>query len=302
MHFIGLQRKNFFENIGAICLYAMFGTLISTFIVGYMTYYFAKWGIISGVDTDSPMEALLFGALISAVDPVATLSIMGSPELQCDKLLYSLVFGESVLNDAIAIVLFKTFLGYYIVNNDDSSHTQQIQLMQMLLAFIVTSFLSILVGIALGLLCSYIYKHTRIKNYPHLEMALLFLFCYGCYATAEALELSGIMALFFNGIVLRHYNSYNLSRKANVTAEHIFGTLGVISETLVFLYMGMGVFTGRYTTWSFLFPIFSLIFCVIGRAANIFPLSFLANQCRRNARKSKITMNRQFVLWFAGLR
>lgn len=53
------------------------------------------------------MHSLLFGALISAVDPVATLSIMGSPELKTNKLLYSLVFGESVLNDAVAIVLFK---------------------------------------------------------------------------------------------------------------------------------------------------------------------------------------------------
>ncbi len=44
---------------------------------------------------------------LPAVDPVATLSIMGSPELNCDKLLYSLVFGESVLNDAVAVVLFK---------------------------------------------------------------------------------------------------------------------------------------------------------------------------------------------------
>jgi sodium/hydrogen exchanger 8 len=44
---------------------------------------------------------------------VATLSIMGSPELQCDNLLYSLVFGESVLNDAVAIVLFKTFHKFY---------------------------------------------------------------------------------------------------------------------------------------------------------------------------------------------
>lgn len=43
---------------------------------------------LARIDTDNPMEPLLFGALISAVDPVATLSIMGSPELNCDPLLY----------------------------------------------------------------------------------------------------------------------------------------------------------------------------------------------------------------------
>ena len=95
-----LRRKNFFRNLGTITMYAVVGTLISTFVVGYFTYACARAGIVD-VDATNPMEALLFGALISAVDPVATLSIMGSPELNCDPLLYSLVFGESVLNDAV---------------------------------------------------------------------------------------------------------------------------------------------------------------------------------------------------------
>jgi sodium/hydrogen exchanger 8 len=91
-------------------LLAVLGTLVSTFVIGYLTYLLGLTGIVT-IDTSSPMEALCFGALISAVDPVATLSIMGNPELNCDPLLYSLVFGESVLNDAVAIVLFHTFQG-----------------------------------------------------------------------------------------------------------------------------------------------------------------------------------------------
>ena len=77
-------------------------------LLRYLTFGIGKAGVVD-IDTDSPLEALLFGALISAVDPVATLSIMGSAELNCDPLLYSLVFGESVLNDAVAVVLFRTF-------------------------------------------------------------------------------------------------------------------------------------------------------------------------------------------------
>lgn len=103
-----LQKKDFFQNIGTIILYATVGTIISTFVVGIMTYKLSQYGIIDGVSQTNKMESLLFGALISAVDPVATLSIMNNPELQCNKLLYSLVFGESVLNDAVAIG--KTFL------------------------------------------------------------------------------------------------------------------------------------------------------------------------------------------------
>jgi len=292
-----LKRKNFFENFGAITLYAFFGTIISTFVVGYLTFGAAKLGV-PGIDSENPMEALLFGALISAVDPVATLSIMGSPELQCNPLLYSLVFGESVLNDAIAIVLFKTFHFYY---NPDSPDIESSDIPRALMSFVNVSLLSILVGIALGLLASFIYRHlVRLKEHPTIETALLFLFCYCCYATAEALQLSGIMALFFNGVVLSHYNTYNLSDTAHVAADHIFATLAVLSETMVFLYMGMGVFAGKLHSWNIIFAFLALLFCIIGRALNIFPLSFLANMCR--GERNTIPVNMQSVLWFAGLR
>jgi len=293
-----LKRKHFFDNIGAITLYAMVGTMISCFIVGYFTFFCAKIGLIKNVSSDNPMEALLFGALISAVDPVATLSIMGSPELQCDQLLYSLVFGESVLNDAIAIVLFKTFHKYY---DPDTPDLSQSEIPSALLAFLSMSVLSVVVGIALGLVSSFIYKHSSLSEFPQLETSLLFLFCYFCYATAEALELSGIMALFFNGIVLSHYNSYNLSRTAHVTSEGIFATLATVMETIVFLYMGMGVFTGKFRNWDITFSILSIVFCGLGRALNIFPLSWLANLCRKRGH-NHIPMKMQFVLWFAGLR
>jgi len=293
-----LQRKHFFDNIGAITLYAMIGTLTSTFIVGFLTFYSGRMGLIKGIDTTNPMEALLFGALISAVDPVATLSIMGSPELHCNELLYSLVFGESVLNDAIAIVLFKTFHKYYDPNSPDFTKSE---IPSALLSFFNMTIMSILVGVGLGLLTSYIYKHTSIHQFPRLESTLLFLFCYCCYATAEAFELSGIMALFFNGICLGHYNSYNLSHDSRQATEKIFATLATVTEMIVFLYMGMGVFTGKFKHWNLVFSLLALSFCVIGRAANIFPLSWVANKARRKG-PERITYKMQIVLWFAGLR
>lgn len=277
----------------------MVGTLISTFVVGFCLYWVANWGWIGedAIDTDNPMEALLFGALISAVDPVATLSIMGSPELNCDPLLYSLVFGESVLNDAIAISLFKVFLKYYDPDGPDFSSSE---IPAALAQFFTVSILSVLVGVALGLCASYVYKHTSLSDFPNLETSLLFCFCYMCYATAEALQLSGIMALFFNGIVLSHYNSYNLSPTAHVASEQIFATLATVTETIVFVYMGMVVFTGTFQNFSIRFSVLSLLFCLLGRLMNTFPLSFLANRCRNT--EEKIPFKMQIVLWFAGLR
>jgi len=213
-----LEKKAFFQNIGTITLYAMFGTIISTFVVGTLTFQFAVRGWITGISKTNPMEALLFGSLISAVDPVATLSIMNNPELQCNKLLYSLVFGESVLNDAIAIVLFKTFREYYDPEAPDLTSGQ---IPKIFFSFISMTVLSILVGVIIGLFTSFIYKHTLIRKFAKLESTLLFLFCYFCFAAAESLGLSGIMALFFNGIVLSHYNSYNLSDESRHATEQV---------------------------------------------------------------------------------
>lgn len=57
-------------------MFALVGTLISTFIIGFLTFWMAQLGAIP-IDNENPMEALIFGSLISAVDPVATLSIIG---------------------------------------------------------------------------------------------------------------------------------------------------------------------------------------------------------------------------------
>jgi sodium/hydrogen exchanger 8 len=95
-----LKRRDFFHNLGTILLLAILGTLINCVVFGYLMYGFAKVGWVP-LDKDSPLESLLFGAVVSATDPVAVLAMLGAKEVGAHPLLYSLVFGESVLNDAI---------------------------------------------------------------------------------------------------------------------------------------------------------------------------------------------------------
>ena len=172
---------------------------------------------------------------------------------------------------------------------------------------------SIGVGVGLGLVASFIFKNTSLYKYPKFEVSLLFLFCYLCYATAETLDLSGILALFFHGVVLSHYNSFNLvslyehyfiyfsflqSSTSHVASEQIFATISTITETIVYFYMGMCVFTGKFHHWNISFALWTFLFCVISRALHIFPLSFVAN-CFRS---KKISLQMQIVMWFTGLR
>lgn len=87
---------------------------MSTFVIGQTCYALGSTGAFASdsgradsLDFTTPLDSYLFGALISATDPVATLSIMGA--VNADPVVYNLVFGESILNDAVAIVLVRIF-------------------------------------------------------------------------------------------------------------------------------------------------------------------------------------------------
>lgn len=246
------------------------------------------------------LHSFIYLFMYLAIDPVATLSIMGSSEMRCNSLLYSLVFGESVLNDAVSIVLFNTFIKFHTAqllnpNAEFSNSTIGIMLQD----FVVVSCGSIVIGVILGLICSFIGKHTDIKVFPEYETSMLVLFAYGSFAFTESLGLSGIMSLFFYGIVLSYYNSYNLSPTSEVTLHNIFKSFSCLSEFFVFLYIGMGLFTARYfRQFNFWFFVLCIVICIIARFLNTFPLTFLANFVR----KVKVPIKMQMVIWFAGLR
>nr|CAD7415656.1 unnamed protein product [Timema poppensis] len=95
-------EKYFFRNLGAILTFALIGTTISSFFVGAVMYGFIQQ--VSYLrNSFTFLDTLYFGALISSTDPLTILAIFN--DLHVDVNLYALVFGESVLNDAVAIVL-----------------------------------------------------------------------------------------------------------------------------------------------------------------------------------------------------
>ena len=292
-----LNKKGFFSNFTTIILFAVFGTLVSTFVIGGLLYGFAELGAVK-LENHTPIEALLFGALISAVDPVATLAIMGAKEVNCDPLLYSLIFGESVLNDAVAIVLFHTLQGFEKLDKTFDVST----VFSVLGQFLGVSIGSILIGVICGLMCCSLMKYSALHKYPKYEITILFLTAFGSFSLSESIEwqgggLSGIMSLFFCGITLSHYNYYNLSEASQVSSSFVFETMASLSETIVFAYIGTSVFSSKHM-WDFRLIFLSILFCAGARALNTFPFSACANI----KRKKKIPMKMQIVIWFAGLR
>lgn len=100
-----MQKKSFFKNIGSVFAYSFLGTFIAIFTSSILFW-------VVGQTSLSPdftwKEAFAFGSLISATDPVSVLAIF--KEMDADVNLYAIVFGESIFNDAISIVMYETVM------------------------------------------------------------------------------------------------------------------------------------------------------------------------------------------------
>ncbi|XP_025254744.1 sodium/hydrogen exchanger 8 isoform X6 [Papio anubis] len=188
-----LHKGNFFQNIGSITLFAVFGTAISAFVVGGGIYFLGQADVISKLNmTDS----FAFGSLISAVDPVATIAIFNA--LHVDPVLNMLVFGESILNDAVSIVLTNTAEGLTRKNMSDVSGWQTF--LQALDYFLKMFFGSAALGTLTGLISALVLKHIDLRKTPSLEFGMMIIFAYLPYGLAEGISLSETCVFAFLGL------------------------------------------------------------------------------------------------------
>lgn len=281
-----LHKGNFFQNIGSILVFAIIGTTISALVIGAGIYLLGLADVAYRLNF---MESFAFGSLISAVDPVATVAIFHA--LDVDPVLNMLVFGESILNDAISIVLTTT------ISQTPSHVSTGDAIVSALCTFFTMFFASAGIGVVFALISALLIKHVDLRKHPSLEFGLMLVFTYAPYVLAEGIHLSGIMAILFCGIVMSHYTHFNLSTVTQITMQQTMRTLSFIAETCVFAYLGLAIFSFNHRCELSL-VIWSLVLCLLGRACNIFPLAWMVNKFRNH----QITHRMQFIMWFSGLR
>jgi len=275
-----MQKGHFFDNLGSILAFAIFGTAITAFIIGLGLYLFRLLPFI---------ESMMFGSLLAATDPVATLAIFQA--LNVDVTLHALVFGESILNDAISIVLFKTF------ESLKSADISFVVIYESIQHFTIIFFGSIAIGILFSVMSALVFKYIDFRKHSSLEITLMFIFSYLPYLISEALELSGILSILFCAVLNSQYTHHNLSEKSRSTASQTFHMFAYVAETLVFVYLGLAVFTFQHV-FNFWLIFASILVMLVARACNVYPLSYLINPYR----DVKIIPKFQFIMWFSGLR
>lgn len=312
----------FFGNLGTILLFAVVGTALTMGVVGSVCQYAGAAGWFAdqasgqdALDFSSPRDAFTFGALISATDPVATLSIMGA--FNVDPMLFTLVAGESVLNDAVAIVLVQIVSGL-----PPAAYAHPLGALGAGLA----SFASIVagslgVGLAVAGCSATLFKRLDLLHLAAFEVSLLLLCGYSAYVTAEALRCSGILALFACGVLMGRFHVRNMSGAARGATGVALKSISHLAETFVFAYMGLDLIAPRGALDDVLpegaelselafsapqvasnrrFVAFAVVVVPLTRALVVPPLCALANTWR--GRSHRLSGREALFLVFCGLR
>ncbi|KAH1187439.1 hypothetical protein KIL84_020188 [Mauremys mutica] len=293
-----LKKRHFFRNLGSILAYAFLGTAVSCFIIGNLMYGVVKLMKLVGQlsDTFYYTDCLLFGAVISATDPVTVLAIFN--ELHADVDLYALLFGESVLNDAVAIVLSSSIVAYQ-PTGENTHAFDAAAFFKSVGVFLGIFSGSFMMGAVTGVVTALIsFLFTKLHCFPLLETALFFLMSWSTFLLAEACGFTGVVAVLFCGITQAHYTYNNLSVESRSRTKQLFEVLHFLAENFIFSYMGLALFTFQKHIFSPIFIIGAFIAIFLGRAAHIYPLSFFLNLGRRH----KISWNFQHMMMFSGLR
>jgi len=184
------HQGNFFRNIGTILTFAFAGTFISALVLAIILYLWALLPIESM--SLSFVEAMSVGATLSATDPVTILAIFTTYKV--DPKLYTVIFGESILNDAIAIVLFETAQRYKpkdLSEGEVASPLTVFSLVESFGVFLLVFFGSLVIGLAVGIGTSLLLKMTYIRRFPKLESCIVLLIAYASYFFANAVHMSG---------------------------------------------------------------------------------------------------------------
>ncbi|KAG7200405.1 hypothetical protein KM043_017860 [Ampulex compressa] len=283
-----MPNRLFFDHLGTILLFAVLGTIFNTLSIGASLWLLGKSGLY-GCETPL-LDMFLFSALISAVDPVAVLAVF--EEIHVNEILYIVVFGESLLNDAVTVVLYHMFEAYSEMGPSRIIYTD---VLSGLASFLVVAIGGTIIGVIWGFATGFVTRFTH--QVRVIEPIFIFVMAYLAYLNAEIFHMSGILAITFCGITMKNYVEANISHKSHTTVKYTMKMLSSSSETIIFMFLGVATVNNAHN-WNTWFVLMTIVFCSVYRIVGVIVLTALANQFRLH----KLDKVEKFVMSYGGLR
>ncbi|XP_003371541.1 sodium/hydrogen exchanger 3 [Trichinella spiralis] len=285
-----MPNRAFFDNLGTILCYAVLGTIWNSLTIVSLTGLFC---------VSTPLlHVMLFASLISAVDPIAVLVVF--EEIHINQILYIIVFGESLLNDAVSVVLYNIFKSYSQIGE---GNIIALDIISGLVSFFVVGLGGVVIGFIWAVLISLITKNCNVSftrwtsHVPILEPLFVFAMAYSAYLSAEMFHLSGILAIVFCGISMKQYVEGNVSEKSQTTVQYFLKMLSSSSETVIFMFLGLST-VSTYHQWDTAFIALTIFFCLVYRTIGVVLQTFFINKFRIE----KLNTVDQFIMAYGGLR
>ncbi len=265
-----LNLEHLRRDVWLIALFALPGVILTTLLVG---------GVVAAGTGLAIQSALVFGALISATDPVAVVALFR--RLGVPRRLQVLLEGESLFNDGTAIVMFNLMLAIALAG--------KFSVVDSVRQFLTVSGGGVLIGIILGIVFSRIMG--RIDD-PLVETTLTTVLAFGSYLIAEYFHVSGVLAVVAAGIVNGNTGPSEMSATTRVVVFNFWEYAAFIANSFVFLLIGLTIdlnimlTNGRAILWA-------IVAALVARAVSIYGFSLFGKQ---------IPAKWKHVLFWGGLR
>ncbi|XP_051948888.1 sodium/hydrogen exchanger 3-like [Xyrauchen texanus] len=285
-----MPNKLFFSNLGAILIHAIIGTCWNAGAVGLSLWACYEGGAMGNLNI-GPLQFLLFGSLMSAVDPVAVIAVF--EEVHVNEVLYILVFGESLLNDGVTVVLYNVFDAFVSLGG---SKINAVEIIKGIISFFVVAFGGSFLGVVFAILISMLTRIT--KNVQVIEAGFIFVIGYLAYLTAEMLSLSAILSITFCGVCCQKYIKANMDEKSVTMLRYTLKLMANGSETMIFVFLGVSAIDKNIWVWNTGFILLTLLFVIVFRFMGVFFLNWILNR----SRLIPIDITDQIVMSYGGLR
>lgn len=255
-----LDLNRLLRHFWPICIFAIVGVLISTFVIGGLFFWLGGIG--------SLLVALLFGAMISPTDPVSVLAIFKTMSVP-DALKY-LVEGESLFNDGTGVVIFTIILEMILSGGE--FHTGHA-----VAEFFKVAAGGLVLGGALGVTAFFIM--ARFEDHL-LENSICLVLAYGSFWLAESIHFSGVIATVTAGLMIGNYGRrLSMGKKTTETIDTFFESIDFLINSLLFILIGIELqtLTMNDLTQNLRPLLVALVAFLLARAVVVYPLYFATN-------------------------